>query len=144
MDLNNNYEDIDHKIIRIMYQITHKCITSAEDRMRNQKITFPQSVILHIIFDNEDKDFCQNDIVNILGIKGSSISSLINNMSKNGLIVRRTCSDDARKCIIKGTEKGRQIFNEVEADLKSDKRNIFDRLESDEKKQLLNILSKII
>lgn len=138
----NDYQ-IYRNIIHSLYYIGHKCFTIAEERMKPYKISFPQSVVLHIIFNNKDKNICQKDIVDILGVKGSSVTSIINTMSKNNLIERIQCSNDARKIIIKGTEKGKDIYEKISSDVMNSDTHLFDNLTREEKELLLNILLKI-
>lgn len=137
-------DNVDYAIISLLHKFSHKCVVQAEEQISKYNISFPQAVILHIIFDNEERQLCQKDIVDVLGVKGSSISSIINTMSRNNLLERAPCEDDARKCIIKGTIKGRDIYNKLKLNVESQQESLFSNLSDDEKDYLIKILLKIV
>lgn len=139
---NNDYK-LDSNIIHSIYYIGHKCLNIAEEKMKPYNVSFPQSVILHILFSSNSDNLCPKDIVDILGIRGASVTSILNTMSKKGLIVRTRCSNDARKIIIKGTDKGREIYGKIRCNFEAGNTHIFDNLTREEKETLLNILLKI-
>ncbi|MGN1318942.1 MAG: MarR family winged helix-turn-helix transcriptional regulator [Lachnospirales bacterium] len=136
--------DVERQIIQIFYKISHECARIAEEHLKNFKMSFPQIVILHIIYNNGDKALCQKDLVELLGVKGSSVTSIINTMTKSGLIERANCNTDGRKVLINLTEKGREVHCQVEKSLDDIKIGVFDNLTREETEQLLNILLKII
>ena len=141
--INGEY-NVDYVIISLLHKFSHKCVVQAGEQISKYNISFPQAIILHIIFDNEERHLCQKDIVDILGVKGSSISSIINTMSKNDLLERVPCADDARKCIIKGTSKGRDICRKLKSEFESQQESYFNGLSDDEKNCLIKILLKIV
>lgn len=79
----------------------------------------------------------------MLGVKGSSITSLVNNISKKGLIERRHCASDGRKYIIKLTNKGNMLLEKIRLEHNDMEIELFKALNDEETKQLLNILLKI-
>ncbi len=79
----------------------------------------------------------------MVGVKGSSISSIINNMSKKNFIIRKPCEKDGRKYIIKITDYGEELMNRIAEDSANLDLNLFKNLSSDEKEQLIKILLKI-
>lgn len=136
-------DDIDVQILKLLSKINHKCLNDVDKFLKAHNLTFPQSVILHILLE-EDRDLCQKDIVDILGVKGSSITSLINNMSKSGILERTPCKDDARKYIIKVTQKGKDLCQEI-ANKKSELQIVsLGNLSREEKESFIKILLKLV
>lgn len=138
------YEQSDeNQIIKLIYSLAHKCAIYGEVNFKKFGITFPQSVLLFLLAEYNDRDLCQKDIETMLGVKGSSITSLVNNTSKKGIIERKPCASDGRKYIIKITDKGYELIEKIKSGYKEIKIDLFETLTDDEKKQLLNILLKI-
>ena len=133
----------DRQLLEVLYRVAHYCATYCSEWLGKYDVTLPQMALLYIVFEADNKDLCQKDIVDELKVKGSSITSMINTMSKNGLLERKSCETDSRKYIIKGTEKGRRILNNIIKDSINNKIDIFKNLDVSEKKQLLNLLFKI-
>lgn len=73
-------------------------------------ITYPQSRVLTRLFKQLDKqDVNQRDLEYALGIKASSVSSLVRNLEQKGLITCERLPQDTRNKRILLTEKGLQL-----------------------------------
>ena len=133
----------DKELMKMIYIVAHKCVMVCEEVFKKYDLTFPQSILLHTVYVNKDKDICQKDIVDLYGVKGPSISSLINNLCKKGYIIRTSCKDDGRKYIIKLTEKGFALINKMEEDNSFGIADVFNKLSESERESLANLLLKI-
>ncbi len=73
-------------------------------------VTYPQSRVLTRLFYQIDKgDVNQRDLERALGIKASSVSSLVRNLQQKGFITcERDKGDTRNKCILL-TEKGMEL-----------------------------------
>jgi DNA-binding MarR family transcriptional regulator len=133
----------ERELMRLIYSAAHKCVSFCEDIFKQYDVTFPQSVLIFLVYEHIDEDLCQKDIENKLGVKGSSITSLINNVSKKNLIERKKCDGDGRKYIIKLTDDGKKLVEKISSDYKDTNLGVFKSLNNEEKEQLMNILLKI-
>ncbi len=77
-------------------------------------VSGPQSRLLHFIADHSlNKDVYQRDVENEFHIRRSSVTNLVQQLERNGLIQRVSVDSDARLKKLILTEKGRQIENEI-------------------------------
>jgi len=101
-------------------------------------ITNQQGRIVGFLREREraGSSICQLDVEAELGVTGSSVTSLLQGLERNGFIVRRARASDARAKELFITEKGRalvdefdKVFNEAEKRLihgfSSEEREIF-------------------
>jgi len=73
-------------------------------------VTYPQSRVLTRLFNQLGKgDVNQRDLEHALGIKASSVSSLVRNLEQKGLIYSERMPQDTRNKRILLTEKGMQL-----------------------------------
>ena len=73
-------------------------------------VTYPQSRVLTRLFNQLGKgDVNQRDLEHALGIKASSVSSLVRNLEQKGLIYSERMPRDTRNKRILLTEKGMQL-----------------------------------
>ena len=73
-------------------------------------VTYPQSRVLTRLFDQLGKgDVNQRNLEHALGIKASSVSSLVRNLEQKGLIYSERLPQDTRNKRILLTEKGMQL-----------------------------------
>ena len=78
-------------------------------------VTYPQSRVLTRLFSQLDKeDVNQRDLEHALGIKASSVSSLVRNLEQKGLIRCERLPQDTRNKRILLTDKGMQLQEALE------------------------------
>lgn len=133
----------DRDILELIYRVTHKCVIFCEEQFKKYGLTFPQSAILFLIMRSDKKELCQKDFEEVFGVKGSSISSIINNMCKKELIERKPCVNDGRKLIINLTDKGKEIINYIKNDSNNLSFDLFKNLTDYEKDEFIKILLKL-
>jgi len=78
----------------------------------------------------------------LMGLRGPSVTSLLNGLEKKGFIIRYTAQDDGRAMQIKVTEKGEQIMAEVNQFLISTEERLLFGMTEDEKLLFYNLLHK--
>jgi DNA-binding MarR family transcriptional regulator len=78
-----------------------------------------------------------------MGIRGPSVTSLLNGLEKKGFIVRNAAKDDGRAMQIQVTEKGGQIMAEVDQVLVDMEEQLLSGLTEVEKILLTALLHKI-
>ena len=76
----------------------------------NYDVTYPQSRVLTRLFSQMDKgDVNQRDLEYALGIKASSVSSLVRNLEQKGFIRCERLPQDTRNKRLILTEKGLEV-----------------------------------
>lgn len=106
-----NNQDIGYMITNISYGLRQYF-----DRLFvNYDITYPQSRVLTRLFAQLDKaDVNQRDLEYALGIKASSVSSLVRNLEQKGFIRCERMAEDTRNKRVMLTEKGIELKGVVE------------------------------
>ncbi len=96
-------EDYGAYIIRLSKRIKYL----ADDNLSKHNITLEQVKIINFLDSHCDSYVYQKDIEAEFGIKRSSVTSIMQNIEKNGLITREGDQSDARIKKVLLTEKGR-------------------------------------
>ncbi|MGB8451025.1 MAG: MarR family transcriptional regulator [Anaerocolumna sp.] len=82
----------------------------ADENLVKQNITIEQIKIIRFLRENnEDASAYQKDVELFFNIKRSSVTSILQNMEKNGLLTREVIKTDARVKRVRLTEKGREL-----------------------------------
>lgn len=95
-------------------QLNRKMRRHFDSYFADTALTSIQGFALHyIIVESEYKDVFPKDLEEFLQIKGSSVTSLINNLEKNGYLYRESISQDGRYKKLVLTEKTQKIKGEI-------------------------------
>lgn len=111
----NNHDYVFQFYIR---SIGHNIKRILDERLIPYDITNQQARIVGFISDNQikGKNISQKDIELAMGLKGSSITSLMQGLERKGFILRTSSAHDARTKELILTDKGQALideFNEV-------------------------------
>ncbi len=136
--------NINMGITPLLYQASHKCMLLQNEILKKFNISVMQAAILGIIRFVEDGSVNQKTLSKEMGVKESSVSSMINTMIKNGLIVREQSKTDARNKILRLGERGREITEFVQNSAKDIENKLYGHLTEEEKSSLVSILKKLI
>ena len=79
----------------------------------------------------------------MMGIRGSSVTSLLNGLEKKGFIARYPAKDDGRAIQIQVTEKGERIMAEINQILADMEEQLLSGLTEDEKILFTTLLYKV-
>lgn len=89
-------------------------------------------------------DICQRDIESELNLRPSSVSTLITNLEKNGLIARSVSEGDARAKSISLTERGNIVCIENKMEMDKCDSALQEILSEEEQDILKNLLLKVL
>lgn len=104
-------------------------------------LTSIQALILHyIIVESETKDIFPKDLEEFLGIKGSSITSLISNLERNGYLRRESLASDGRYKKLVLTEQTLAIQDDIKSRINEYMHSIFVGISEDD----LKVFEKVI
>lgn len=96
-----------------------------------------------LIFLDEKKETSQRELQTKLDIQSSSLAEMLGKMENEGLVERRKDEDDARKVLIRLSEKGHQEAKRQKAQLDAIQLQLFATLTEEEKDELLHLLDKL-
>ncbi len=94
-------------------------------------------------FIKHSKKPTMRDIAAYLRVRASSATSLVNNLSRAGLVRRVESGGDRRVVRVALTSKGEKILDAYGKDSASVMRKVFSRLSEGELKQLIEILRRL-
>ncbi|WP_317853692.1 MarR family winged helix-turn-helix transcriptional regulator [Chakrabartyella piscis] len=110
----------------------------------NKEVSVPQAHVISFVFDrSKADDVFQKDIEEAFELHRSSVSLMISNMEKNGLIKREPVKEDARLRKIVLTEKALQQQAETERLIAKANEKILENITVEEEAALIHILKKI-
>ncbi len=99
----------------LVTQVSHSITQCFNRAFEQYDITFPQSrVMAYLIRQQDVGDVNQRDLESALGIKASSISSLVRNLENKGFVECKRRAADARNKSITLTEKGLAVQRQLE------------------------------
>ena len=104
-------------------------------------ITSIQALILHyMIVESEKRDIFPKDLEEFLEIKGSSVTSLISNLERNGYLRRESLASDGRYKKLVLTEQTLAIQDDITERISEYMHSIFVGISEDD----LKIFAKVI
>ena len=113
----------------------------ADKRFEESGIYFGQPPILKYLSLHPNAS--QNEIADFLDVSAASIATSVKRMEKSGLIQRTTDKNDARRNLLKLTEKGMQAQKTAEEIIQMTDREIFETM-SDEQIAVATDLIKLV
>lgn len=79
--------------------------------LRQHDLSAQQWRVLRALVEEDDRD--ASDISERCAILLPSLSRILQNLNRRGLIRRKTCEDDQRRSLISITRKGRRLVEEI-------------------------------
>ncbi len=127
--------------------IVHNLKRLQDEHLVPHGITSQQARIVGYIGEclESGSNICQKDVELAFGLKGSSITSLLQGLERNGFITRSTSVSDARAKELSLTPKGQALIDEFNGlFLKTENRIVQDMTEGQKKMflELLQLVSK--
>jgi DNA-binding MarR family transcriptional regulator len=117
----------------------------AEENLIKQNITLEQVKILRFLSMNFGESYSnQKDIETNFGIKRSSVTSILQNMEKNDLIIRVSDENDARVKKVKLTPKGSILSGELKDYIRNLEKVIVKDMSQEEMDLFKNFLKRSI
>ena len=95
-----------HEVNHLMYKHKYKAL-------KKFNITFPQMLVLGFLCEIDSQTINQTMICDKMHLKGSSVTSLLRTMKKNGLVERKDNPFDGRGHIVLLTPKGKEMAEKI-------------------------------
>lgn len=111
----------------------------------NYDITGKQSRILHYIYEESLKrEVNQKDIELAFGIRGASVTSILQTLEKKKFITRRESKVDARRKVLTVTSKGKEIYFTIRAKIEEIEKVMVAGIEKSELDAFKKTINKIL
>ncbi len=107
-------------------------------------LTAEQGRLILFLSENKEKPVYMKDLEKSFNLRKSSLNSLINNLEKNGCVVRLINKDDLRLKELKLTKLGEEKVQLLRKSFKDNESSTRDALTFEEAKILNDILDKLI
>jgi len=113
----------------------------AHNVLGKDKRTVSQDLAIYHI--SQHMGLSQKDLVDKLGIKPASVSSIVNQMESEGLIIRVQDEEDARKFKLLLTDKGQSLVPDVISSWQKIQDEVTKGFTEEEKAELIRLLKQI-
>ena len=107
-------------------------------------ITSIQGLVLDYLFRNREADVFQKDLEEYLEIKGSSVTSILDNLEKNGYVRREAVDYDGRLKKLAITEKAYAIEEDIVERVNGYMYSLFRGIPEEEREVFYSVLCKMI
>lgn len=108
------------------------------------ELTHTQYKILMVLFRNKGKQIRQADIETHFSMTNPSVTGIIQNLEKKGLVQRIQNPDDKRSKLLTLTEQAVSMEQELRAQGEFLEKQVTAKLTEDESRQLIVLLKKIL
>ena len=108
-----------------------------------QKSTHMQRIFVCYLCENEGQVTFQRDLEKQFGIRRSTATTLLNALETKGFIERRAVDYDARLKRIVVTQKGKNLFKKINADMLDFQQQVLQDISENEIQAFLSTLQKL-
>ena len=130
-------DDYGHYIQRLAKNIKYL----ADENLVKQNITIEQVKIMRFLRENnEEASAYQKDVELFFNIKRSSVTNILNNMEKSGLLTREGIESDGRIKKVRLTEKGKELSISLKGFIVHLEKVIVDGMSEEEKAAFKGLL----
>ena len=130
---------------RVLQKINVCFRRMGDENLSNHGISLSQLRILAYLAKNEDEgDVYQKDLEEAFGIRRSSVSSILQNMEKAGLLSREGTRHDARVKKVVLTEKGKELDRSLLDYIHSLEEEMLCGFSREEREQLKGMLLRVL
>ncbi len=142
----SEYNANEMRLGKVILDSAHKIRLVLNSRFENDELTGPQARILSFLIKRSARNLpvYQKDIEREFKISRSSVTSVLNNMEKNGFILRQAVESDARLKKIALTEKARKSGIENKTKLDNFEAKLMDGFTRQEMETLTALLDKAV
>lgn len=130
-------------IMVIFNLIGHRINDSEKLRLIGEELSHRKAAVIGIVDEFGDKPVYQKDIGRILRIRRSTATSMLQDMEKEGLIIRQIVGDDLRLKQIVLTEKAMDYAKIIKEEFRMIENLIVKDFSEEEKAQLKSFFERI-
>lgn len=109
--------------------------------IRKGGLTIAQFAVLEILYHKGALRIAE--IIDGTLSTGGNMTVVVENLRKEGFVIRKKDPDDGRACLVEITKKGEQYIEAIFPEHVKNISQIFDALSTQEKQQLIQLLKKL-
>ena len=129
--------------LHLLTRLMHRRMESFRLKNGLDCATAPQGWLMHYLYDRREEDIFQRDIEHRFHLRRSSVTGMLQNMEKAGLIVRETVESDARLKRIRLTERGAAQHEAIVRGIERNERDLTAGFTPDEIAVLRSMLDRM-
>lgn len=127
----------------VMRKLHSELENSLECYFSEYNLSSGRFIILQLLFQNQE-GLMPSDLADKVGVTQATISGLINNLSKAGLLERLQHKQDGRSFVIKLTTQGIELMSKLQPDFYSKISSLMNSLTPEEQKAYSTLSKKLL
>ena len=134
----------EYRFGREVQNVANRFRRLGDENLQKEGITISQLRVIAYISRQGDAPVYQKALEEHFDIRRSSVSGLLQNMEKSGLLMRRASDTDARVKILSLTEKGRRLDEKLKSYIHGLEEDLMKDFTAEEKKLLWSFLQRML
>ena len=136
----NEKDKLSFDLIKAIKKANNQILKQENEIVKSYDLTTSQYGVLECLYFKGD--LCINDLIEKLISTSGTMTVIIKNLEKSGLIARKCNEDDRRSCVIALTKKGKKLVTKILPERQTQANDFADTLTNAEKSKLLDLLYK--
>lgn len=129
----------------LIHKVAHKMKREIDHANQKLGVSGVQGRIIgYVRCESKNRDVFQKDIEEHFELRGSSVTSTLQNLEKMGFIVRESIPTDQRLKRIVLTKKALDIHNQITKNIEQVEKEAFSSINKEEKQLLSDLLKRIL
>ena len=129
----------------LIHKVAHKMKREIDHANQKLGVSGVQGRIIgYVRCESENRDVFQKDIEEHFELRGSSVTSTLQNLEKMGFIVRESIPTDQRLKRIVLTKKALDIHNQITKNIEQVEKEAFSSINKEEEQLLSDLLKRIL
>lgn len=129
----------------LIHKVAHKMKREIDHANQKLGVSGVQGRIIgYVRCESKNRDVFQKDIEEHFELRGSSVTSTLQNLEKMGFIVRESIPTDQRLKRIVLTKKALDIHNQITKNIKQVEKEAFSSINKEEEQLLSDLLKRIL
>lgn len=129
----------------LIHKVAHKMKREIDHANQKLRVSGVQGRIIgYVRCESKNRDVFQKDIEEHFELRGSSVTSTLQNLEKMGFIVRESIPTDQRLKRIVLTKKALDIHNQITKNIEQVEKEAFSSINKEEEQLLSDLLKRIL
>ncbi len=129
----------------LIHKVAHKMKREIDHANQKLGVSGVQGRIIgYVRCESKNRDVFQKDIEEHFELRGSSVTSTLQNLEKMGFIVRESIPTDQRLKSIVLTKKALDIHNQITKNIEQVEKEAFSSINKEEEQLLSDLLKRIL
>ena len=129
----------------LIHKVAHKMKREIDNAKQKLGVSGVQGRIIgYVRCESKNHDVFQKDIEEHFELRGSSVTSTLQNLEKMGFIVRESIPTDQRLKRIVLTQKALDIHNQITKNIEQVEKEAFSSINKEEEQLLSDLLKRIL